>query len=125
MKAMMIGLGVIAIGLGLALGEPMAVSFDRSLPKGTGEQPHMSVRGWAVDARRRAIELQIQVKGQYGIDTESLPAAKKSMIAQVCPSYAKSPLGINRVTLVHTFIGKGGREDLSVAVNPVVCREYM
>ena len=103
----------------------MAQVFDKTLPKGTGEQPHMSVRGWAVDARRRAIELQIQVKGQYGIDVRSLPAAKKAMAAQVCPSYAKSELGANRVTLVHTFLGKEGREDLSVEVNPLVCREHM
>lgn len=104
---------------------PIAMAFDKTLPKGTGEQPHMSVHGWAVDARRRAIEIQIQVKGQYGIDTQSLPAAKEAMIGQACPSYAKSPLGANRVTLVHTFLGKEGREDLSVEVNPLVCRAYM
>lgn len=104
---------------------PMAKSFEQTLPKGTGDQPHMSVRGWAVDARRRAIELQVQVKGQYGIDQKSVPAAKAAMVAKVCPSYARSPLGANRVTLVHTFIGKGGREDLSVEVNPLVCREHM
>jgi len=104
---------------------PVATVFDQTLPKGTGDQIHMSVRGWAVDARRRAIELQIQVEGQYGIDLDSLPTAKKAMTAQVCPSYAKSQLGANRVTLVHTFLGKGGKEDLSVEVNPLVCRDYM
>jgi len=105
--------------------KPMALMFDRSLPKGDGERPHMKVRGWAVDARRRAIEVQVQVNGRYNIDAESLPAAKEAMVAQVCPSYAKSPLGQNRVTLVHTFLGESGREDLSVAVNPLVCRQFM
>ena len=104
---------------------PLAITFDKTLPTGAGEQPHMSVSGWAVDARRRAIEIQIQVKGQYGIDRKSLPAAKEAMIGQACPSYAQSPLGANRVTLVHTFLGKEGREDLSVEVNPLVCRAYM
>lgn len=105
--------------------KPMAKLFNQTLPKGVGDQPHMSVRGWAVDARRRAIEIQVQVKGQYGIDMRSLPAAKKAMVGQVCPGYATSPLGSNRVTLVHTFLGKGGREDLSVEINPLVCRAYM
>lgn len=105
--------------------EPMAKGFDRTLPKGTGEQPHMAVRGWAVDARRRAIEVQVQVKGQYGIDLRSLPAAKKAMVAQVCPSYATSALGANKVALLHTFLGQGGREELSVEINPVVCRKYL
>ena len=107
------------------LAPPLATNFDRTLPKGGGEQPDMNVTGWAVDARRRAIELQIQVRGPYGINQKSLPSARAAMIAQVCPSYAQSPLGTNRVALLHTFLGQDRREELSVEVNPLVCREYM
>jgi len=104
---------------------PIAKRFDQTLPKGGEDQPDMRVRGWAVDARRRAIELQVQVKGPFGVDKKSLPAAKKAMIARTCPSYSKSSLGINRVTLVHTFLSDSGREELSVEMNPLVCRAYM
>jgi len=100
--------------------EPMAKLLNRSLPKGNGAQPHMSVHAWSVNARRRAITVQVRVKGQYGIDKRAVPAAKKAMVAQVCPSYAKSPLGENKVNLFHSFLGKGGREELSFVISPIV-----
>jgi len=105
--------------------EPMAKLFNRSLPKGNGAQPHMSVTGWAVDARRRAIRVEVQVKGAYQIDRKMVSSAKKALVAQVCPSYATSPLGQNKVQLNHSFVGKSGREDLSVLISPIVCRKYM
>lgn len=105
--------------------DPMAKLFDRGLPKGNGEQPHMSVSGWAVDARRRAIEVQVQVKGQYGIDKRAVPAARKAMLAQICPSYATSPLGANKVYLHHSFFGPNGREELSFVISPLTCRAYL
>lgn len=105
--------------------DPMAKLFNRSLPKGNGAQPHMTVTGWAVDARRRAIEVRVKVKGQYGIDKRAVPAAKKAMVANVCPSYAKSALGENKVQLFHSFVGKGGREELSFVISPIVCRAFM
>lgn len=105
--------------------DPMAKLLDRSLPKGGGPNPNMSVKGWSVDARRRAIEVTIQVSGMYGIDKRAVPAAKKAMVAQVCPSYAKSPLGENKVNLFHSFRGKGGREELSIVISPIVCRKFM
>ncbi len=105
--------------------DPMAKLFDRSLPKGNGERPHMAVSGWAVDARRRAIEVRVQVKGQYGIDARAVPAARRAMVDQICPSYVRSPLGANKVNLHHSFFGKGGREELSFVISPLTCRAFM
>jgi len=105
--------------------DPMAKLFDRSLPKGNGAQPHMSVTGWAVDARRRAIEVRVEVKGRYGIDKRAVPAARKAMVDQICPSYATSPLGTNKVNLHHSFFGQNGREALSFVISPLTCRAFM
>ena len=104
---------------------PVVKLFDRSLPKGENDQPHMSVQAWAANARRRAIMMQVRVQGEYGIDKRAVPAAKKAMVASNCPSYAKSALGENKVTLIHTFLGKDGREELSFSISPLTCREYM
>jgi hypothetical protein len=105
--------------------DPMAKLFDRSLPKGNSAQPHMAVTGWAVDARRRAIEVRVEVKGQYGIDKRAVPAARRAMVDRICPSYASSALGQNKVHLHHSFFGQDGREALSFVISPLSCRAFM
>ena len=104
---------------------PMAKKFSRSLPKGDSADPQMSVKGYTVDARRRGITVNVHVTGKYGIDRQSVPAAKKALIAQICPSYAASPLGANKVQLNHSFVGQSGREELLVIVSPITCRNFM
>jgi len=105
--------------------EPMAAQFDRTLPKGNGPQPHMAVTGWGVDARRREIKVEVGVKGLYQIDREMLSNAKQALIDQVCPDYATSTLGQNKVQLNHSFVGQDGRESLSVLISPITCRKFM
>ncbi len=104
---------------------PMAKKFNHSLPKGDDAHPQMNVKGYTVDARRRGITVNVHVTGKYGIDRQSIPTAKKALIAQICPSYAASPLGANKVQLNHSFVGQSGREELLVIVSPITCRKFM
>ncbi len=105
--------------------KPMATLLNRALPKGNNAQPNMSVKGYSVDARRREITMDVRVTGKYGIDRKAIPTAKKALIAQLCPSYAASPLGANKVQLNHSFVGNGGREELFVVVSPITCRTFL
>jgi len=82
----------------------------------------MKVAGWAVDARRRRIDLFVQVSELFRPDAQGREEARRAMVAGVCPAYSTSALGANGVTLRHRFMTPKGREALMVAVSPVVCR---
>lgn len=82
----------------------------------------MKVAGWAVDARRRQIDLFVQVSEQFQPDDQGREEARRAMIAEVCPAYSGSPLGANGVMLRHRFMTPKGREALMVAISPIVCR---
>ena len=106
--------------------EPMRKMLSRSLPNGRGPAAvNMRVKDVRVDARRRAITAIIRISGMYQLDKRAVPAAKKSLTETICPSYAASELGKNKVQILHSFVGKKGREELSLVISPIVCRKYM
>lgn len=95
----------------------------RRLHKSLGRD--LKVAGWAVDARRRRIDLFVQVSEQFRPDAVGREEARRTMVAGVCPAYSDSALGANGVTLRHRFMTPKGREALMVAVSPVVCRAVL
>lgn len=106
--------------------QPMKKMLSRSLPSGRGPAAiNMRVADVGVDARRRAILATIEIGGQFRLDKRAVPAAKKALTESICPSYAQSELGKNKVQIMHSFVGQGGREELSLIVSPIVCRAYM
>lgn len=105
--------------------KPMRAMLDRSLPSGYAPgQIQMRVKEVRVDARRRAIEAVIGINGRYRLDKRAVPAAKKSLTESICPGYVKSELGRNKVQILHSFVGEGGREELSLVISPIVCRKF-
>lgn len=106
--------------------DPIKRELRRSLPSGGAPtQPSFSVREVRANAQRRAIEIDIKVKGRYKFDRSQIPAVKEQLVKQLCPDYAKSAVGQNQVKLDHNFIGKNGRRELQLVVSPMVCRAYM
>lgn len=106
--------------------QPIRKSLRWSLPSGGAPtQPSFSVGDVRANTRRRAIEIDIKVKGRYQFNRSQIPAVKQQLVKQLCPKYAESEAGRNGVQLIHSFIGKKGRRELQLFVSPTVCRAYM
>lgn len=98
--------------------------IDRSLPKGGGLNPSMSLAGSRVNAATRTINFDIRIKGPAQLLNDG-GKAKRAALKKACPHYMKSPLGQNAVYVYQNFQFSNGRTAMSVGLTPSVCQRLL
>ncbi len=98
--------------------------LDRTLPKGNGMQPHMSVSRVKADPLRNSIDIIIDIKGPARLNGD-VSAAKTAILKQSCPHYMKTPLGREQVTLTTRFLYENRSPALTIAISPNNCRFHV
>ena len=98
--------------------------LDKNLPKGRGNQAHMSAGTPQIDAEHNIIVVPVNIKGPFQM-LESRSKAQTTFIEGICPEYMKTPLGKNGVVIRQIFKDDKNSTVLEFAVFPAICQQYI
>lgn len=105
--------------------QPLRKKIRRSLFNPSGVGPKLSLRRTEVDAARRRITFNIRVSGGRLVSGSKVRAVKNKAYRKYCPSYMRSQLGKNQVTIMQRFFGRGNRTLMRIPLSSSVCSRYV
>jgi len=99
-------------------------TMNRSLPKGDGAQPHMTVSKTIADARAKRIDILVGISGPAKLAKNS-SAAREYMLKGFCGNYMQTVIARNGISIGLKINYADGKQALSVAISPGACQPYV